>query len=366
MTSLAAGLAKIVQEGLTKTKAETTVNLLSDRPVLNHVSTGSVPLNWAIGPYCPGIPLGRISQAYGLEQGGKSRLMCSVLHQAQLAGYGTFLCDTENHYTPEWFGRFGGDIANVVDINASTLEELLQTIEFAANAVVQKGLDGGLVVVDSLQGVLPSAAKEADAAYAEGLGAVARVMSSRLTRVVDVARQSNVGIIFVGQARERIGTMHRGDNKYYTPGGNALTHASVLRLFMKFAGAITGIDGARREDRVGFISKVKTKKNNVGGRVPNYTVNLEFGDFGELDDVMALFDIATGLDIIHHRGGGHYESEHIPGLSFRGRDAWRTSCTPEIRVEVERLIFEPEFCLQQEATNLIETPESENVAEGAE
>lgn len=347
-------LVALMTDRLAKAKASTTVNLLSERPVLDHVSTGSIPLDWIIGPYCPGFPLGRISQIYGLEQGGKSRLMCQLINQAQARGLPTFLCDTEKHYTPEWFTRFGGDKSAVIDITASNLEELLMTIEFAGEAVAAKGHPGGLIVVDSLQGVLPSAAKEADAAYAEGLAAAPRVLSGRLDRIKDIAYETNVGVVFVGQCRERIGTMHRGDNKYYTPGGHTLHHLSVLRLFLKFIGPIKSMEAGRREERVGFVSRVKTRKNDVGGRVPNYVTDIEFGDFGSLDDTMSLFEIALGIGVINHRGGGNYESEHIEGLNFRGREKWREVCTPEIRDEVARLIFLPEFCLQKEAEHLID------------
>jgi recombination protein RecA len=348
-----ADLVALVNGDLTRVKAASTMNLLSERPVLEHISTGSISLDWNIGPYCPGIPLGRISQAYGLEQGGKSRLMCQIINQAQLAGYPAFLADTENHYTKEWFARFGGNKEQVADAHPSTLEELLMIIEFAGNALIKKGHKGGVFITDSLQGVMPQAAKEADAAYSEGLGAAARILSSRLDRVKDIAREANMAVMFVGQCRERIGTMHRGDNKYYTPGGNTLHHLCVLRLFMKYIGAINSKVG-RVEDRVGFTARVKTRKNNVGGRVPNYSTEIEFGDFGQLDDTMSLFEIAAATGVINHRGGGNYDSEHIEGLSFRGREKWRDVCTPEIRDEVARLIFLPEFCLRQEASALVD------------
>lgn len=360
-----ADLVALMNADLAKVKAASTVNLLSERPVLEHISTGSVALDWNIGPYCPGVPLGRISQVYGLEQGGKSRLMCQVINEAQKLGHPTFLADTENHYSKEWFSRFGGDKDLVADIHPESLEELLMIIEMAGNAVIKKGHKGGLFVTDSLQGVLPQAAKDADAAYAEGIAAAPRILGSRLDRVKDIAREANMAVIFVGQVREYIGTMHRGDNRYYTPGGNTLHHLCVLRLFMKFVGAITSIDGSRREDRVGFTSKVKTRKNNVGGRVPNYVTEIEFGDFGEIDDTMSLFEIAAATGVVNHRGGGNYDSELIPELKFRGRDKWREVCTPEIRDEVARLIFLPEYCLAQEASMLVDRNVDVDAGEGA-
>lgn len=354
--SQAQALIALMTTDIEKAKGASLVNLLAERPVLDHISTGSVALDWTIGPYCPGIPLGRLSQVYGLEQGGKSRLMCQLIHQAQLRELPTFLADTEKHYTKEWLERFGGDKNRVIDVHPYSLEDLLEIIESAASALVKKKHEGGIFIVDSLQGVLPRAAKEADAAYAEGLGATARILSSRLDRVKDAAYEANLAVVFVGQCRERIGTMHRGDNIYYTPGGHTLHHLCVLRLFMKFIGAVMEAEQGRprAENRVGFISRVKTRKNDVGGRVPNYTAEIQFGDFGELDDTDSLFEIAVGTGVINHRGGGHYDSQYIDELEFRGRANWREICTSEIRDEVSRLIFLPELCLRQEAEALID------------
>jgi recombination protein RecA len=350
---LAAQALTLMQSGLGE---EARAGLLSARPPYEAISTGSVSVDWGIGPYCRGIPIGRISQIYGTEQAGKSRLACQILTVAQKLGYLTFLEDTENHYTPEWFSRFGGDKNEVLDIETDNLEQSLYAIEQAGKTALKVGPPASLYVFDSLQGRIPKAAQEADGAYDEGRAPVPRILGSRLQRIKDIAKDANMAVLIVGQAREKVDGRRRfGDNNIYTPGGNTLMHLSVLRLFMKKTGNVTEKLGPRVEERVGFMSKIKTIKNNVGGRVPGYAFDVQFADFGPIDDTMALFDIAVGLGVIQHTSNGWYSSDDMPFEKFRGEEHWPAACTPEIRAMVEERIFDPAVVLRQEAERLRDT-----------
>lgn len=331
---------------------EKSVSFLARRPPLQAISTGSIAVNAAIGPYCPGVPLGRLSQIFGSEGSGKSLLCCQILGEAQRQGYATFLVDRERHYTKDWFERFGGDSEKVYDLQPATLEDCFSMVESAAH-YTRDNYKGGVFVIDSLQSLPTATQFEADSGTAEGLSALARYLSARLGRYIEHIDRGNLALVVVGQRRENPAPFVRVIDREYTPGGNALMHFSVLRLKMTAKARIYETDEDTGEEYgVGFTTRVEVIKNDVGGLAPGKVIELDFMDGSGSDDTRSLFQIAKNLGIIE-QAGAWYRVPLVDG-KFQGRDNWAqfVSQYPQLREEIQSAAFDPDRVLPFEAARV--------------
>lgn len=315
------------------------VNILADRPPVECISTGSLAVDVAIGPYCPGFPKGQLSQVFGGEGSGKSLLMCMAMASAQREGLPVFLVDREVHYTPEWFERFGGDASKVIDLQPETIEQCIEMLNHILEAMEKTGQIGGLFVIDSLQALPTEKMYNADIETKDRLAASAGILSDRLPGLIDRIHRNKLAIVSVGQIRDTPDLY----GKQYTPGGNALRHFTVLRLFMRYARAILEkIDG--EEITKGFTSVIRVDKNNVGGRPKGWTTEVDFLLYGGADDTSALLEIAMQAGIVT-RAGAWYKIEGTD-IKFQGKNAWSEHCDEEIRDRIKAYAFDPNIQLK--------------------
>lgn len=325
------------------------VSFLASRPPLDAVSTGSLALDYIIGPYCPGIPLGRLSQIYGSEGAGKSLLCCQILAEAQKRDLATFLVDRERHYTASWFERFGGDSDRVYDLQPATVEDCFDMVEAAAEHV-RGDYDGGVFVIDSLQSLPTITQFEADTGTAEGLAATARFLSNRLGRYIEKIDRGHLALISVGQIRENPAPFIKQIDREYTPGGNALMHYSVLRLKMHPKSRIFEKDEETGDEYgVGFTATVETHKNDVGGMAPYKFIEIDFRDGSGSDDTRALFQIAKNIGLLE-RSGSWYNVPSVGG-KFQGQTNWEEFVQdhPELVERIKESAFDPDTVLRHEA-----------------
>ena len=333
-------------------------NVLGARPPIKAVSTGSLGINYLIGPYCPGFPLGQLSQVFGTEQSGKSLLCCQAAAQAQKSGIPVFLVDREMHYTPEWFERFGGDKDKVFDLHPQTVEDCFGMLETAAEYITEQGLPGGLFIIDSLQSLPTRTMYEDDTGTGEGLSAVARYLSSRLGRFVDKIWEPRLGLVVVGQFRESPNPY--ASDRQYTPGGNALKHYSVLRIKMRHKRIIT-VKEEGYENRIGFEVVVSITKNDVGGRAPGKETIIKFYDGTGATDDDALFQIARETGLITGGAAGWFEVEGTG--KFHGEKRWPEFLAghEEIRQVIMDRAFDPEIVLRNETIRVSQSVDSRAV-----
>jgi recombination protein RecA len=344
-------------DSISKQFGDGAANVLGARPPVRAVSTGSLAINYAIGPYCPGFPLGQLSQVFGTEQSGKSLLCCQALAQAQNDGLPVFLVDREMHYTPQWFERFGGDKEKVFDLHPQTVEDCFGMVEAAGEYITDNGLPGGLFVIDSLQSLPTRTMYEDDTGTGEGLSAVARYLSGRLGRYIDKIWTPRLGLIVVGQLRESPSPYAK--DRQYTPGGNALKHFSVLRLKMVHKSVIK-VKEDGYENRIGFEVKVTTVKNDVGGRAPFKETIVKFYDGTGATDDDALFQIALETGIVTGGAAGYYQCLE---KKFRGKDGWPEflSKNPEVRDSILERAFDPEIVLRNETARVSQSTDDHAV-----
>ena len=217
-------------------------------PNVEAVSTGSLGLDIALG--IGGLPKGRVVEIYGPESSGKTTLTLHVIAEMQKAGGTAAFVDAEHALDPEYAGKLGVDIDDLLVSQPDTGEQALEITDM----LVRSGAVD-IVVVDSVAALTPKAEIEGDMGDSH-MGLQARLMSQALRKLTGNIKRSNTLVIFINQIRMKIGVMFGSPET--TTGGNALKFYASVRLDIRRIGAIK-----KGDEIVGNETKVKVVKNKV-------------------------------------------------------------------------------------------------------
>ena len=98
------------------------------------IPTGIVPLdNWVIG--CGGLPVGRVTELFSEEGGGKTSMVYQMLAQTQRVGGVPILVETEDALDPDRAETFGVNLENLILIEPNNMEEALEQINTAISSL---------------------------------------------------------------------------------------------------------------------------------------------------------------------------------------------------------------------------------------
>jgi recombination protein RecA len=114
------------------------------------IPTGSIGLDAALG--VGGIPRGRVTEIYGPESSGKTTLALHVIAQAQKSGGLAAFIDAEHALDPEYCGKLGVDVDNLLVAQPDNGE---QALEIAETLIRSGSVD--VIVVDSVAALVPRA-----------------------------------------------------------------------------------------------------------------------------------------------------------------------------------------------------------------
>jgi recombination protein RecA len=202
-----------------------------DYPPIDSISTGSIALDMAL--IIGGVPRGRVTEIFGPESSGKTTLVNHIIANAQKSNPGkvVWLGDLEHSYDKEYATKCG------VDHNSGTfLVTQPRTGEQAfdvAEAIIRSG-EVCMIAFDSAEAITPEKIVDGNVGDLHP-GARARLIGAGLHKLVPVAAEHNVAIIFTNQLRLKIGAW---GNPEITPGGEALKYHSSVRIRIKKAGEI--------------------------------------------------------------------------------------------------------------------------------
>ena len=223
---------------------------LGDKPHVDvHASsTGSIGLDAALG--VGGLPRGRIIEIFGPESSGKTTLALHVVAEAQKLGGLCAYIDAEHAMDPEYAGKIGVKIDELLISQPDNGEQGLEIVE----SLVRSGkMD--VIVIDSVAALTPKDEIEGDMG-AQHMGKQARLMSQALRKLTAIVAKSKTMVIFINQIRMQIGVMF--GNPETTPGGKALKFYTSVRLDIRRIAQIK-----KGEEIMGGRIRVKVVKNKV-------------------------------------------------------------------------------------------------------
>src|SRR5439155_17911354 len=192
----------------------------------------------------------RVIEVYGPESSGKTTLTLHIIAEAQRRGGVAAFIDAEHALDPQYAGRIGVGIDELLISQPDTGEQALEIVE----VLVRSGAVD-VVVIDSVAALVPKA--EIDGEMGDShVGLQARLMSQAMRKRTAAISRSNTSVIFINQLREKVGVMF--GNPEVTTGGRALKFYASVRM------DIRRIDSIKQGlDVVGSRVKVKVVKNKV-------------------------------------------------------------------------------------------------------
>ena len=282
-------------------------------------STGSLGLDIALGG---GLPKGRIIEVYGPESSGKTTLTLHAVAEIQKQGGTAAFIDAEHALDPQYAGRIGVDVANLLVSQPDNGEQALEIVEtlVRSNAV-------DLIVVDSVAALVPQAEIEGDMGDAH-MGLQARLMSQALRKLTGVINKSKCTVIFINQLRMKIGVMF--GNPETTTGGNALKFYASVRLDIRRTSQIKTGDSV-----IGNRVKVKVVKNKIAPpfREAEFDIMYNVGISKEGETL----DLAVNDDIVGKSGAWF---EYNDAKIGQGREAAKQYLVdnPKVLAEIDKKV----------------------------
>ncbi|MCX6805324.1 MAG: recombinase RecA [Patescibacteria group bacterium] len=278
-----------------------------------------VSLDLALGG---GIPKGRIVEIYGPESSGKTTLALHTVAEIQKSGGLAAFIDAEHALDPEYAGKIGVKLNDLLISQPDTGE---QALEICETLVRSSAVD--LVVIDSVAALVPRAEIEGEMGDSH-MGLQARLMSQALRKLAGVISKSNTTVIFINQLRMKIGVMF--GNPEVTAGGNALKYYASVRLDIRRSEQLK--DG---DNIIGNHVKVKVVKNKIAApfKVAEFDIMYNEGISRSGD----MIDLAVKHELIQKSGSWFaYKDEKIG----QGREAAKQFLTdnPKIMADIEKAI----------------------------
>lgn len=251
--------------------------------------------------YCTfgGIPIGKITEFYGEEHGGKTTTALDIVanYQHMEDARDVLYIDAENTLDVEWAKKLGVDVDKmyILQPKSQSAEQIFEMIcEMVATG------DVGLWVLDSI-GVLMSQQEYDKTMEDKTYGGIAKSLTLFSKKIELLMAQNKCTGIGINQMREDLNSQWGGQT---TPGGKAWKHGCAVRLQFsrgKFIDEKGNELSRSAENPVGNIVLMSMTKNKTAPptrRTGFYTLNYETG----IDYLKDLIDVAIKYGIIDKRG----------------------------------------------------------------
>jgi protein RecA len=289
-----------------------------EQGVKNWLNTGYAPLNKIIsGLYANGLPQGRIVEMYGPSSSGKTVLTVLWAIEAQRQGGVAGFMDHEKALMVPLAQKLGLDTTfpRWIYKRPRTWEESNTTMMRAAEVIREKKAIPEeapiLMVLDSIAAAMPKSQIEDSKGNERGIDeytmndttALARVTSTTLKAINDLAAELNVTMLYLNQIRMKPGVVY-GDPTT-TPGGTAMEFYASTRLSLGRERIYEGT-GADKE-LAGQVIKIKCVKSKLTRPFQTATLRFMFNDDGS-----ARFDPTFSL-IEHLMDIGRLPAGSKPG-----------------------------------------------------
>jgi len=266
----------------------------SNSALVECIPTGILPLDHhVIG--CGGIPVGRVTELYSEEGGGKSSLVYQIISQTQKLGGTAILVETENALHPERVKVFGVDPKKLIVIEPEYLEQALEQLTEVFESLPE---DAGPVFIgwDSLAATPTKAEIDAGLVGGQAIADKARIMSRACRTLTSYVAGKRIALLIVNQTRTKMGVMF-GDNTI-TPGGAAMKFTASVRLRISGGKAVKDDNG----DHLGKDILIAAWKNRLAPPFNKCRVRLTYAT--GFDNEWTVLDFGKDRGVIKPRSRG--------------------------------------------------------------
>lgn len=217
-----------------------------------YIKTGLVELDSLLGG---GLELGCISELYGLQSVGKSTLALQIVAAAQKAGHPCLFSDTEYQFTSDYAASLG--------VNNSELDLTRMRLAEDTFDAIQTWIENhkrGLIVLDSMGGVLPREESE-KGAEGKSIGLQSRLMAAFCRKIIGLLDENKCALLVVNHEVTNIATGAIGSS-----GGAKLSYHKRYSIRLR---PLFGKQGSRTADgskRTKPIEAELKKEKNIDTR----------------------------------------------------------------------------------------------------
>jgi protein RecA len=258
-------LLKIVNKKAGRSVAH---DLAVDNPteVKGWIPTGS---RWLDSIICKGklagIPIGKITEIAGLTGAGKSYMACQIAANAQKMDILPVYFDSESAIDPSFLERAGCDLSNLMYIQATSVEFVLETVEQLLDASSQKLL----FIWDSLALTPAISDIEGDFNPQSSMAVKARILAKGMSKLIIPIADSQATFIVLNQLKTNIPTGFGArqiamTTPYVTPGGKAMHYSYSLRIWLTGRKSKAAFIEDDKGFRIGSEVKCRLEKSRFG------------------------------------------------------------------------------------------------------
>lgn len=253
--------------------------------------------------YCTfgGIPVGKITEFYGEEHGGKTTTALDIVanYQKMENAREVLYIDAENTLDAEWARKLGVDIDKLylLQPKAQCAEDIFQIIEDS----VETG-EVGLWVLDSIGVLVSSQEMDEKKTYEDKVYGGISLPLTRFSKKIEMLMQRHKCTgIGLNQIRDNLASTYGGIS---TPGGKAWKHCCAVRMqfsrgsFLDENGNEIKRSSESPAGNVVMMSMIKNKTCPSTRRTGFYTLNYTTG----IDYIRDLVDVAIKYDIVVKSG----------------------------------------------------------------
>lgn len=288
------------------------------------VDTGCMALNAIIsGSLYGGIPMGRITGFAGPQACGKTLMVNKIMSNAQKKGMHVVYFDTENALDKETAENLGCDASKIKHCPIEIIEECRNQMVKFLKTIVEKGLQGKVIIaIDSLGNLI--SAREAkvieDGKDSADMGARAVALKSMLRAVTHAAAKANCPIVFTNHTYDNPGALYPTLVKSQSGGSGPLYMSSVLIQMATKQERVSRSDNKNAiedttplsKDINGLTMRALTTKNRF---IPPFLecelyLNFKSG----ISKYSGLLEIAEGYGVLTKQGHRHVFGDEILGF----------------------------------------------------
>jgi recombination protein RecA len=247
-----------------------------------------------------GIPMGKIVEVAGLESTGKSYMAAQIAANAQKMAIDVIYFDSESAIDPGFLEKAGCNVNNILYVQATSVEFVLETIEELLGSNENKML----FIWDSLALTPAVSDIEGDFNPLSSMAVKARILAKGMSKLTVPIANSQSTFLVLNQLKTNISRSPSEalTTPFTTPGGKAMIYAYSLRIWLTGRKAKASFITDEKGYRIGSEVKVKLEKSRFGtaGRQCNFKIL--WGDEIGVQDEESWLDAIKGSQFLSNSG----------------------------------------------------------------